>query len=452
MPKVTIEGRKWRVRRLITWLSIATCIGGMFQACHSQPTVTSNEASDEQFISDFERQKRTQGIRDYFGERTKHRTIIKTTRTRSGQIIDWIKPATQVDGGVLAMPPEVMSKQDAPARPLNRYLEMDAGIKQSESQPNFELQLDEGTRGPAGTVPIVRFDVERYLESIKIPPKDPRDVLKKIPPPAPDSNQRYYAVWQRFGTFYGTAGRINIWNTDGPVENETSIAQTAVIRGNPMQAIEAGKIEVQSLNGNRDPHFFTYFRTNGTASGDWIAGYNTLVDGWIQYSPRVAPGMALNAWNSTQNGNQYSLDIEVRLHQGNWWVWVAGEWAGYYPYCIGGGAQPCSRGTLFSTSGIRDSADRLDWYGEVYDSSAPSATSTDMGSGQLASTGWQHAGYFRNLTYFWAPATYWWWDSGSVSVTDAACYDANGPFYSADASWRNWFFYGGPGKEATACR
>ena len=110
-------------------------------------------------------------------------------------------------------------------------------------------------------------------------------MLQKVPPPAPASNDRYYVPWQRFGTFFGSAGRINVWDTTGPVGNETSIAQVAVIRGNPMQAIEAGKIEVQSLNGNRSPHLFTYYRTNGTAQGDWVAGYNTLVDGWIQVSP-----------------------------------------------------------------------------------------------------------------------------------------------------------------------
>ena len=45
-----------------------------------------------------------------------------------------------------------------------------------------------------------------------------------------------------------------------------------------MEAIEAGKIENQSLNGNRAPHFFTYFRTNGADSGDTKSmGWNRLI-------------------------------------------------------------------------------------------------------------------------------------------------------------------------------
>lgn len=173
--------------------------------------------------------------------------------------------------------------------------------------------------GPDGTVPVVRFDVDAYLESTKFLPEDPAEILSKVPPPAPASNDRYDAVWRKNGDVFGSLGRINIWNTAGPVNNETSIAQVAVIHGSPMQAIEAGKIEHSSFSPSNRPTFFTYFRTNGSASGDWIAGYNALVDGWIQVSSSVAPGMSLVPWESTTNGNQYSLDVEVRL-------WTLVEW------------------------------------------------------------------------------------------------------------------------------
>jgi hypothetical protein len=442
-------GAAGRVRRsLCLLLATSLLISGC--AVHSA-TPGDRSGKEEESIGAAERTVRSDRIRGYFAEKLKRRQVVATTVTRSGQTIDWIRPETQVPGGRLALPPAIETRIADPGVYRNPFLTLDPGLRQVDLSARTELQLDDHARGPEGTVPVIRFDVERYLQFVKIPPKNPSDVLQKIPPPAPASNDRYYAVWQRFGTFFGSAGRINIWDTSGPVSNETSIAQTAVIRGDPMQAIEAGKIELQSLNGDRNPHFFTYYRTNGTASGDWVAGYNTLVDGWIQFSSRVAPGMAISAWNSSTNGNQYSLDVEVRLHQGNWWVWVAGEWAGYYPNCIGGGAPPCSRGTLFSQNGIRDQASRLDWYGEVFDESAPAATSTDMGSGQFAVNGWQHAAYFRNVTFFWQPTTYWWWDSGSITVTDATCYSANGPFYSSDPSWRNWFFYGGPGKEGSGC-
>ncbi len=109
------------------------------------------------------------------------------------------------------------------------------------------MQAQKAAQGPPGTVPVVRFDVEAYLRNERNLPEDPADVLKKEPPPSPASNNRYYGVWQRFGTFFGTLGRINIWDTSGPNAGETSILQTAVIRGTPMQAIEAGKIELNTL-------------------------------------------------------------------------------------------------------------------------------------------------------------------------------------------------------------
>jgi hypothetical protein len=323
--------------------TLVLLVGGLFAGCAS--TAAGSGSADTQEtrpISAAEREARSERIRAYFAAKAKRFDVVATSVTPSGQTLDWIRPESQVDGGRLAKPPlNESARLTAPEGPVNPFLGSTIALRQLDRSAQTEVQDNERLRGPAGTVPIVRFDVERYLRDVEIPPRDPAEVLTKMPPPAPASNDRYYAVWQRYGTFFGTAGRINIWDTNGPVGNETSIAQTAVIRGTPMQAIEAGKIELQSLNGNRAPHFFTYYRTNGTASGDWVAGYNTLVDGWIQVSSRVAPGMSIAAWNSRTGGDQFSLDVEVRLHEGNWWVWVAGEWAGYYPHCIGGGAAPC---------------------------------------------------------------------------------------------------------------
>ena len=432
-------------------LATPVCIA---QTAPSDPA--SNAAPATKPLSAEEYERRKARIVGFFEKKRASVQVLATTRTKSGQVIDWIKPESQVDGGRLAAAPGDI-KSDAPKDRIdNPFLEtaLPAALQKAareEAKAVTELQLDAAARGPAGTVPVVRFDLDSYLKEVRDLPDDPLEILTKIPPPAPASNDRYYAVWQRFGDVFGTIGRINIWDTTGPVGNETSIAQTAVIRGSPMQAIEAGKIETAGFSPSRRPVFFTYYRTNGGASGDWVGGYNRLVDGWVQVSPSVAPGMSLVSWSSVTGGSQFSLDVEVRLWNGNWWVRAAGEWAGYYPQCVGGGAAPCQRGTLFSEGGIRDKANRLDWYGEVFDSRAPAATSTDMGSGAYANTQFGRAAYFRNLLYVWAPASSWWFDSGSISVTDAACYSADGPFYSSDPNWRNWFYYGGPGDEGAGC-
>jgi hypothetical protein len=425
------------------------------------PGCTKSKIPVSEELSSAEYDKRRLRIIEFFSQRREQMrpNVVATTKTKSGQTIDWIRPESQVPGGKLATPPsEDFDEVTQPKSDLdNPYLDTDLPKALQErsrrdESAQTELQLDRSAMGPKGTVPVVRFDVESYLkEHPTYLPKDPIEILTKVPPPAPASNDRYYAVWQRFGDVFGSIGRINIWNTTGPVGGETSIAQVAVIRGRPMQAIEAGKIEHSAFAPSKRPVFFTYFRTNGSASGDWIAGYNALVDGWIQVSSSVAPGMSLVPWESRTDGSQFSLDVEVRLWEGNWWVKAAGEWAGYYPYCKGGGARPCAQGTLFSTAGIRDMANRLDWYGEIFDESAPASTSTDMGSGAFANQRWRKAAYFRNLLFTWAPTKVWWWNAGSISTTDPACYSADGPYYSSDPNWRNWFYYGGPGKEAAGC-
>lgn len=423
------------------------------QGC-SKSTVTVPEGG-----TSTEYKKRKKQIINFFSERRKRYDVVATTKTQSNQIIDWIRPESQVPNGKVATPPSQNDADVKNPRSLldNPYLEtkLPKALQESNRQDTIaktEIQLDKSAMGPEGTVPVVRFDVESYLkENPERLPKDPMEIFTKVPPPDPASNDRYYAVWRRYGDVFGSIGRINIWNTTGPAGGETSIAQVAVIRGNPMQAIETGKIEHSSFAPSKRPIFFTYYRTNGSASGDWVAGYNALVDGWIQVSNSVAPGMSLIPWESSTNGLQYSLDVEVRLWEGNWWVRAAGQWAGYYPYCKGGDSPPCAQGTLFSSAGIRDKAYRLDWYGEIFDESAPAATSTDMGSGAFANQRWRRAAYFRNILYTWSPTQAWWWGSGSISTTDSACYSGDGPYYSSDPNWRNWFYYGGPGKEATGC-
>ena len=446
-------------RRLIRSLAHICIVAGLaigFPGCSKSPSIPQEQikpVSPTPPFSEAERQRRSDTIRGYFRERATQKAVVATTRTKSGQIIDWIRPESQIPPDQKLAVAPLLAQVRTPTgyqTKISRFEQAPTGVEQLAKT---EVQDQPEARGPEGTVPVVRFDVETYLKTERDLPENPADILKKIPPPAPASNNRYYGVWQRFDTFFGTSGRINIWDTAGPNSGETSIAQTAVIRGNPMQAIEAGKIELNSLNGDDRPHFFTYYRTNGAASGDWVGGYNTLVKGWIQVSPSVAPGMSLVNWNSTVDGNQYSLDLEVRLWNGNWWIRAAGEWAGYYPVCNGGGGfTPCTGATLFSEAGIRDKADRLDWFGEIFDSSAPAPTTTDMGSGRFASEGWARSAYFRNLTFYWQPATYWWWDSGTPSATDAACYSVNGPFYSQVDAWHNWYYFGGPGKDAQGCK
>jgi hypothetical protein len=119
---------------------------------------------------------------------------------------------------------------------------------------------------------------------------------------------------------------------------------------------------------------------------------------------------------------------------------INGEWIGYYP------------NTLFSASGLRDQADGYQWYGEIYDASAPAATSTDLGSGALPSAGYAQAAYFRNIARYTNNTGSAVYDStGPGTETDATCYAADAPSTSGDPTWANWAFFGGPGTEGAGC-
>jgi Neprosin len=474
--------RVWSFQR--TFAAAVASVGIMCAGIsHSQPTDTIAGSTNvtPQVNDSEERQARQQDLAEYLLKCKRRLDILgiqATTPTSSGQIIYWIRPESQVQGGVLAKPPPIPIELPLPLPPPAAG-ERRQPLRSGSSSPQAsdlavmtELQAASATLGPEGTVPIVCPPLERILATTEFLPIDPAKLLTKLPPQyradgsikGSESNRRYYVASYRYRpseVSFGTSGWINTWDTKGPENNETSIAQTAVIRGDPMQAIEAGKIELDLLNGDTRPHFFTFYRTYAEAEGDWIGGYNAINAGWIQVGRRVAPGMLLLG-ESKREGPQYSLRVEVRLWKGNWWVWAAGEWAGYYPYCKGGditgGDTPqCAERTLFSECGIRDKAEYIGWFGEVFDSTAPdAATSTDMGSGEFAKkkNNWQRTAYFRNLTFFWKEDTYYWWDgSDEVRATDDACYNFEGPFTNHhNPHFQNYFFYGGPGKEAPACR
>jgi len=383
--------------------------------------------------------RRRQALRAHFQGKVEALHRVATTVTSNGTVIDWIRPESQ---GPTSKPPE------APPSKCG------GGLAQCAQT---ELEVEPGARGPAGTVPVPRFDVEGYLATVAVPPENPEDLFRKLPPPSPASNNRYYVSFEHSGTYYGSAGAINVWDAEGPEQSsETDIAQVALFTrsGSLGESVEAGKIECANLNGGSyAPYLFTWFTTNNWgASGDWVGGYNQLVQGWHQVSSTKAPGVRLQPV-STDGSQQYEIKLEVRRNDaGDWWVWMNDEWIGYYPHCKQERAD-CSAGSTFTSAGMQDHASNIYWYGEIYDASAPSATATDMGSGQFASAWWQHAAYIRNMTYFWGLTNYWWFDATpSLNVTDSACYTGAGPYTdSSSTDWKNFFFFGGPGRGAAGC-
>jgi hypothetical protein len=148
---------------------------------------------------------------------------------------------------------------------------------------------------------------------------------------------------------------------------------------------------MQDEYGDWVPHLFVYYTANGySEDGDNKGGYNQDVDGWVQYDSSIYPGAPM-ARSSTPGGPQFSLFVKYQFFEWNWWFRAGDRWIGYYPASLYEGNR-----SVFSSLG--DHANRIAFWGEVYDSDDNSGpTSTTMGSGYWAESGWPWSAYQRNL-------------------------------------------------------
>jgi hypothetical protein len=395
-----------------------------------------------------ELQLRRARLKAYFRQRRARLPVVATTVTDSGQVIDWVPREALCRDGIVAEPPP-----DAPR-----------SVYPGDQPVRFELDDQPHARGPAGTVPIPRRDLDLFLDKIR-PPERLEDFLSKhgnaldvplVSDPPPDhsgtgggggggtssgsgswTTAHEYADTDHYVDNLGTFGYLNVWNPYVYKSNEFSLAQVAIVRGSgtSKQTIEAGWQDYEGLYGDTSPHLFVYYTTNGyTANGDDIGGYNSDVDGFVQYSSTVFPGEKVSTIQalSVMGGSQYSINVGIRLSSGNWWIKFGDTWVGYYP------------ASLFATTGLRSKSDKVSWYGEVVDDGDGVDSYTDMGSGQFPSAGWRYAAYMRNLevvTTTGASLAY----NGVAWVSNASNYDIDTHFTNT-GSWGSYMYYGGPGR------
>jgi neprosin-like protein len=366
-------------------------------------------------------------------QRQRRLDIAATTRTPSGQILDWVPIESQTPDGRIATPPpaQVPRGERDPEWPTR-------GV-------SFEMHdLAAAELGPSGTVPVLRpsagalsvgpkkggllVNRERAGERI-----DLRDETAD-----PDPFRYFHCTASQSTTSYGLGTALNVWEpaVSGPGDDH-SISQVWLQNYDKpaTQSVEAGWTVDRSLNGDATAHIFTYFTTNGYSSdGDKVGGYNQQHAGWVQYDANVHPGARING-GSTYGGGQLEVSIKFQLWQGNWWFSLQSIWLGYYP------------GSLFG-GGIGDHVSWNGFGGEIYSSATNPTTTTDqMGSGHKAEAGWTKAAYQRLLRLqtdrngTMADAT------GLGTATDTSS-GASGNYdmtYTAHGgSWGSYFFYGGP--------
>jgi hypothetical protein len=371
--------------------------------------------------------------------------IVKTTTTPSGQTLDWITTETQDPAGKIASAP--------PTAPMQLRV---ADAQKPVKPATFELDDPAVERGPAGTVPIVRPNLSVLTTKIAV-----TDYLSKSGSILANKNRpnKKPADPNPFGYFHGTDGQdvtaygcdfiLNVWdptinNPSTPGGDDHSILQTWLQNYSKpqLQSLEGGWTVDQNLNGDTQPHIFTYYTVNGyTQDGNNLGGYNTQVNGWVQYSNSVFPGIRISTV-STYGGEQWEVSMKFQLYreptngQFNWWIAVQGIWMGYYPASLYNG-------------GLGNNVGWIGFGGEVFSSlSNPSLTRDQMGSGWQAQAGWTKAAYLSNLRNQSDLNGTMVNNNGSASSDTATGSGAN-PYDILDtmnsgSSWGSYLYVGGP--------
>ncbi|GAB2222236.1 hypothetical protein Droror1_Dr00013442 [Drosera rotundifolia] len=272
---------------------------------------------------------------------------------------------------------------------------------------------------PAGTVPIKR--PLSNSPKTKRRDRDRIDMINEV------LNPHQYAVvhYPGFnGSIHGTSGTYSVWNPWVARGEDYSVAQMWVIAGtgDDLNTIEAGWHVNPELTGGYKTKFFTYW----TSDHYELSGcYNLECPGFVQVSKVFAVGAALPV--STYQGPQVERNITLDLdsESENWWLYVEGNPIGYFP------------SELFTN--LCYGADRVDWGGQIYDSTGTlgTQTMTQMGSGHIASEGFGKASYISGLTIRTFDSTELATSVLHKTVTAPSCYSLQ---QSDDV-----VYFGGPG-------
>jgi hypothetical protein len=293
---------------------------------------------------------------------------------------------------------------------------------------------------PTGTIPMRRLTLEQlgHYETLqdffrKVPPALAALERPGVRPTAPDPNDESknhrYAYTRQTVDNIGGHSFLNVWQpTVTTPDQRMSLSQEWYTGGTgaSTQTAEVGWQVLPDKYGHSQPVLFIYWTPDNYTSGN----YNLDNPAFVQTNPAWAIGGALGPV-STDGGQQYELEITYYLSGGNWWLYLGGTTAadavGYYPTSLYNGGQMASNAQVI-TYGGETVCHAVGW--------------GDMGSGQLASAGWQHAAYQRDIYYFPTGGGSAWANLSSQEPSPA-CYTVN--LASAPDPWNVYFFFGGPG-------
>jgi hypothetical protein len=233
---------------------------------------------------------------------------------------------------------------------------------------------------------------------------------------------------------FGGNSWLNIWNPKG----DFSLSQQWYLGGGgaQLQSVEGGW-QVYPAHYHTDKAVLFIYRTVQDYAPN-TGCYNLECSGFVQINHNWYLGGIWDHYSET-NGPQWGFEMQWRLFNGNWWLFLKGpgdyEAVGYYPTSIFNGGPMSKKATLFEAGGeiIRDTVLDHSW--------AP------MGSGAPASKGYDVAA-FQNQAYYIPPdenVRVGVWANFESHVEGPSCYSIDITNAPSAGSWGTYFFFGGPG-------
>ena len=248
--------------------------------------------------------------------------------------------------------------------------------------------------------------------------------------PAVAASHKYAHSYQFVSNLGGTAD-IGLWNPkiNTALSEIFSLNQFWYVNtSGPVQTLEGGVQNYPQKYNTTNSVLFIYWTSDGYNK---VGCYNLDCPGFVQTNKNIYLGRGFSAY-STVGGAQYVVNLRAFHYQGNWWLYLGGGAAanaiGYYPNSV-------YHGTPMTVA-----ANEIDYGGEV----VGTTIWPPMGSGQFASTGYGHAAYDKNISYY-PDATHFTGATLTPSQPSPRCYTDTTTNNSGVANWGTYFYFGGPG-------
>jgi hypothetical protein len=380
-----------------------------------------------------EQQQRQTEVDWYLVDRYRKYTIVATTQGYSGDITDWVDPAS-IPGAIFTPPVLPFNIDD---------IELPPDVEFART----ELELYPELRGPVGTTPIHRPTFWGYVLG-ETGATSLEDYLTNYQVGGlPVGEYRLYAGLTYPLPNRGASGSIN--HFQGEVEPETfSVMEVTVVCDGldfPNTLEQVGGVVSRDHANFRDMETRVHveFHSQGVKYGPNIGGWDEIRAGFVPFPYRpYGPGEVVPAsLPGLGKQQEHRFDIGQDVY-GNWWIFHNKNLLGYYP------------ASLFDMLNI--AACRSAWYGEVYDPTSEDWTWTDMGSGELAKAGYGYASYVREPIYYdLLDSPFYPIDDTEFKTTymgpyNEACYSRDPMTYAAPP-WGRYVYLGGPGGDAEGC-